>query len=54
MADRVFTDKELEEMGIRTLDLFTSAIDEGNLERAKNLAGRMQPPLSLMHDVYVD
>ena len=38
---RVFTDKELEEMGKRTLDLLLEAIDSGDKERARNLAQRM-------------
>ena len=54
MAKRVFTDEELEEMGERTLDLLTSAIEEGDKERARKLAGRMQREFSLLHDLYVD
>jgi len=54
VTERVFTDEELQEMGRRTVDLIRDAIDEGDLERAKKLAGRMQHEFSLMHDMYVD
>lgn len=54
MADRVFTDQELEEMGARTLDLLTEAIEAGDKNRAKALAERMYQETLKMHDMYVD
>jgi acyl-coenzyme A synthetase/AMP-(fatty) acid ligase len=39
---RIFTDRELQEMGARTLDLVLEAIDAGNKEKAKELAKRMK------------
>ncbi|MFC1970282.1 hypothetical protein ACFLVV_03575 [Chloroflexota bacterium] len=52
--NRVFTQEELEEMGKRTVDLLTEAIEAGDKERAKKLAGRMYREFSSMHDLYVD
>jgi len=54
MTNRVFTNEELEEMGTRTIDLLTNAIDEGDSEQAKRIAARMYGELSAMHDLYVD
>ena len=54
MTNRVFTDKELEKMGTRTLDLLTQAIESGDKEKAKNLANQMYQESSQMHDMYVD
>jgi len=54
MTNRVFTQEELEEMGKRTIDLLTEAIEAGDKERAKKLAGRMYREFSAMHDLYVD
>ena len=54
MTNRVFTDQELEEMGARTLDLLTEAIEVGDKERAKSLAERMYQETLKMHDMYVD
>ena len=54
MVNRVFTDKELEEMGTRTLDLLTQAIESGDKEKAKRLANQMYQESSQMHDMYVD
>lgn len=51
---RVFTDEELEEMGARTIDLLTKAIEAGDKEQAENLANRMYSEFSSMHDLYVD
>jgi hypothetical protein len=50
---RVFTDKELEEMGTRTLDLVLEAIDAGNKEKAKELAKRMYSEFNHLHDGYM-
>lgn len=52
MANRIFTDKELQEMGTRTLDLVLKAIDEGDKEKAKQLAGRMYQEFNFLHDGY--
>jgi len=52
--NKVFTEEELEEMGRRTVDLLTEAIDAGDKERAKKLASRMYREFSAMHDLYVD
>ena len=41
VADRVFTDEELAEMGARTLDLLTQAIRAGDKAQAGRLAQRM-------------
>jgi hypothetical protein len=54
IMNRVFTQEELEEMGQRTVDLLTEAIEAGDKERAKKLAKRMYSEFSIMHDVYVD
>ena len=54
MMNRAFTHEELEEMGRRTVDLLTEAIEAGDSERAKQLATRMYNEFSVMHDIYVD
>ena len=50
---RVFTDKELKEMGTRTLDLVQEAIDAGDKEKAKDLAKRMYREFNYLHDGYM-
>jgi hypothetical protein len=50
---RVFTDKELKEMGTRTLDLVLEAIDAGDKEKAKLLANRMYREFNHLHDGYM-
>jgi hypothetical protein len=50
---RIFTEKELNEMGRRTLDLVQEAIEAGNKERAKELAQRMYREFNFLHDGYV-
>jgi hypothetical protein len=52
-SNRVFTDKELEEMGTRTLDLVVEAIDAGDKEKAKDLAKRMYQEFNHLHDGYM-
>jgi hypothetical protein len=47
---RLFADRELEEMGARTLDLLLEAIDAGDREKARALAGRMYREFGLLHD----
>ena len=50
---RVFTDKELEDMGTRTLDLVLEAIDTGDKKKAKDLANRMYREFNHLHDGYM-
>ena len=50
---RVFTDEELKEMGIPTLDLAIGAIDRGDKEEAKKLAKRMKKEFNHLHDGYM-
>lgn len=52
-GNRIFTDKELEEMGTRTLDLVHQAIDAGDREKAKSLATRMYKEFNFLHDGYM-
>lgn len=52
-GNRIFTDKELEEMGTRTLDLLHQAIDAGDREKAKSLATRMYKEFNFLHDGYM-
>lgn len=54
MENKIFSDEELKEMGVRTLDLLTQAIENGDKERAKKLAERMYRESLNMHDTYVD
>ena len=50
---REFTDKELKEMGTRTLDLVKEAIDSGDKKKAKDLADRMYQEFNYLHDGYM-
>ena len=50
---RVFTDRELKEMGTRTLDLVLENIEAGNKEKAKELARRMYQEFNYLHDGYM-
>jgi hypothetical protein len=50
---RVFTEEELKEMGTRTLDLVFEAIDAGDKDKAKKLAGRMLKEFNHLHDGYM-
>jgi hypothetical protein len=52
-SKRVFTDEELKEMGTRTLDLLLEVIDDGNKEKAKELANRMYQEFNFLHDGYM-
>ena len=54
MAKRVFTDKELQEMGTPAIDLLKQAVDAGDKERAKDMADRMANDYSILHDLYMD
>ncbi|OGO07192.1 MAG: hypothetical protein A2Y92_04990 [Chloroflexi bacterium RBG_13_57_8] len=51
--NRIFTPKELKEMGTRTLDLVLEAIDAGDKEKAKELANRMYREFNHLHDGYM-
>ena len=53
MAERVFTDEELRELGQLTVDAVQEAIDQGDKEKAKRLARRMYREFESMHDYYV-
>jgi hypothetical protein len=50
---RIFTDQELKQMGRRTLDEVVEAIDEGDKEKAKELAQRMYREFNGLHDGYM-
>jgi len=52
-SKRIFTDKELKEMGGRTLDAVLEAIDAGNKDKAKKLANRMYQEFNYLHDGYM-
>jgi hypothetical protein len=51
-SKRIFTDKELKEMGTRTLDAVYEAIDAGDKKKAKALAERMYQEFNHLHDGY--
>ncbi len=51
---RMFTEEELREMGMRTLDLLLSNIEEGNKEKSAGLSKRMYAEFQAMHDLYRD
>jgi len=51
-SKRLFTDKELKEMGTRTLDAVYAAIDAGDKKKAKDLALRMYQEFNHLHDGY--
>jgi hypothetical protein len=50
---RLFTQEELAEMGVPTLDLLLQAIDAGDKDRAAALAHRMKKEFSHLHDGYM-
>ena len=54
MADRIFTDEELREMGMSTLTRLTNAIKSGNKNDATDLADQMYKEFEYIHDLYVD
>ena len=54
MTNRVFTEEELREMGTSTLALLTEAIEQGDKNKARELANRMSREFEFMHDLYVD
>lgn len=51
-SKRIFTDKELEQMGKRTLDVLLETIDAGDKDKAKELAKRMYGEFNHLHDGY--
>lgn len=52
MNEQLFSDDELKEMGQRTVDRLTQAIDAGENEEAKKIAKRMYNEFLSMHDLY--
>ena len=53
-GEKLFTENELREMGIRTVDAIISAVDAGDNEKAKKLSRRMYKEFESMHDLYRD
>jgi hypothetical protein len=51
-SNRVFAGSELEELGRRTLDVLTEAIEAGEKEKAGELARRMYKEFNYLHDGY--
>lgn len=51
---KMFTEEELREMGMRTLDLLLSNIEEGNKGASAGLSKRMYAEFQAMHDLYRD
>ena len=49
MDKKIFTESELKEMGMQTVDLIHEAIDKGDKERAKRLSRRMYTEWLSMH-----
>lgn len=54
MAERIFTEKELEELGTKTLDSLKAAIDAGDKEKANKKGRYMYNTFMSMHELYVD
>ena len=54
MADRWFSEDELEEMSRPTMDRAIEAIERGDLEAAKALCEEMKHEWRLLHDLMVD
>lgn len=52
MNERVFTQAELAEMEKRTVDRLVEAIDQGDQEKARQIARRMYNEFLSMHDLY--
>ena len=50
--ERFFSEKELQDMGKRSVDRLTEAIDAGDAEGAKRIAQRMYNEFLGMHDLY--
>ncbi len=54
MQERLFSEAEVAEMEKRTVDRLIEAIEEGDKERAKQIARRMYNEFLSMHDLYRD
>jgi hypothetical protein len=54
MAEKLFTEAELLEMGKETVDLVEAAIDAGDLQKAKKLNRRMYKEFYSMHEGFRD
>ncbi len=54
MAERWFSDEELEEMSRPTMDRAIEAIEAGDLEQAKALCEAMKHEWRFLHDMMVD
>jgi len=54
MQDRLFSEAELQEMGKRSVDRLTEAIEAGDTDKAKQIAKRMYNEFVSMHDLYRD
>src|SRR3954454_3012278 len=54
MAERWFSDEDLEEMARPTMDRAIEAIDRGDLDAAKRLCEEMKRESQFMHDLLVD
>ena len=52
--NRVFTEKELKEMEVRTMDAAIDAVEAGDKDKAKELINRMYTETQGMHDVYLN
>lgn len=52
MEERIFTEEELKEMAVETVDLVQQAIDQGELEKAKKLTRRMHKEFFAMHEAF--
>jgi hypothetical protein len=51
---RIFSESELKEMGIETVNLIQQAIDAGEYEKAKKLTRRMHREFFSQHDSYIN
>src|SRR4029453_19670722 len=54
MAERWFSDEELEQLSRPTMDRAIEAIDAGDDEQAKRLCEEMKHESQFMHDLLVD
>lgn len=54
MGDRLFTEAELNELGMETVELVEKAIDAGDLAKAKKLNRRMYKEFFAMHEGFRD
>ncbi len=54
MAEKLFTEAELQELGAETVELVEKAIDAGDLQKAKKLNRRMYKEFYSMHEGFRD